>query len=289
MDKKIIYVLGCGRSGSTILGFCLGNAANTLDLGEVIEFTRFRGRPNGFDQSTENYAFWDRVLQLIETRDGEINFDRIKRLQNRFDKHYAIPLLFLPTLWLKPFGLAEYRKFLQSKYDGIFEQSQCQWFIDSSKYPSRLLHLRAIYGAETIKVAYLIRDPGILAKAFQNSEQSTTKSFLTGMLYYFGVNFASFVLFTLTPANNRIRIVYEKLVQFPKTSIETIGSRFGLDVSELLNKIENGLALKRGYIFNGNRMRIQKSIVFKQGSPRSATLPWHQGAITRLLKTVFMC
>ncbi len=290
MDKKIIYVLGCGRSGSTILGFCLGNAANALDLGEVIEFTRFCGRPNGFDESTDNYAFWDGVLNSIETRDGTIDFDHIKRLQNRFDKHHAIPLLFLPAFLLKPFGLLDYQKFLKSKYDGIFAQSNCQWFIDSSKYPSRLHHLRAIYGAEAIKVVYLIRDPGKLAKAFQNSEQSTAKSFLTSMLYYLGVNFFSLALFAVTPANDRIRIVYEQLIQFPNKYIETIGCRFKLDVAELMDKIRNGLALKRGYIFNGNRMRTQESIVFKQGSPPSmAMLPWHQGAITRLLKYVFMC
>ena len=288
LEKRIIYVLGCGRSGSTILGFCLGNAENTLDLGEVIEFTRFNGRPNGFTGSTENYLFWDRVLASIEAKNGKIDFDRVRRLQKRFDKHHAIPLLFLPASILKPFGLSEYRNFLKSKYDGIFAQSNCAWFIDSSKYPSRLIHLREIYGTEAVKVIYLVRDPGGVAKAFQNSAQSTTKRFALSMTYYFVLNSFSYLVYFLTPSKNRFRIVYEELIQFPCKYLDNIGHQFQLDVDRLLEKIRKGLELQRGYIFNGNRMRIKQSVIFKKGTPKLIALPWHQSAISKLLKFLFI-
>ncbi len=288
MEKRIIYVLGCGRSGSTILGFCLGNAENALDLGEVVEFTRFNGHPNGFNSNTKNYLFWDRVLTSIEAKNAEIDLSGVKRLQKRFDKHYAIPLLFLPTPILNQFGLSDYRKFLKAKYDGIFAQSNCEWFIDSSKYPSRLIHLREIYGKEAINVVYLIRDPGSVAIAFQNSAQSMTKGFAVSMTYYFVVNSFSYFVYLLTPSKNRIRIAYEELIQFPSIQLANIGHHFQLNVDRLLEKIKKGLELQRGYIFNGNRMRTKESVIFKKSTPKLITLPWHQTAISKLLKYVFM-
>lgn len=65
MSKRIIYIVGCGRSGSTLMGFALGNIAGALDLGEVMDFLRFRGHPNGFDSDSDNYQFWDGVLKLF--------------------------------------------------------------------------------------------------------------------------------------------------------------------------------------------------------------------------------
>jgi hypothetical protein len=41
--KKLIYIMGCGRSGSTILGFILNNGNSCLDLGEVIDFLKRKG------------------------------------------------------------------------------------------------------------------------------------------------------------------------------------------------------------------------------------------------------
>jgi len=38
--KKLIYVMGCGRSGTTILGVALGKGNKCLDLGEVVNFLK---------------------------------------------------------------------------------------------------------------------------------------------------------------------------------------------------------------------------------------------------------
>lgn len=288
-SKKIIYILGCGRSGSTILGFCLGNADNTLDLGEVIEFAKFKGHPNEFHPGSENYAFWESVVKQIEDSQGVIDFDRLLKLQKRFDNHYLFLLLLLfPEFLLAPFGLREYRKFLKLEYDSIFCQSEHGWYVDSSKYPTRLLHLRAIYGADRIKVVHLIRNPGALANAFQNKDhQSKTKSFLASMVYYLTINLFSVFIYFLTPPENRIHITYEKLVQFPTEYMELLGKKFHLDVQELSMKIENKLPLQRGFIFNGNRMRKKESVVFRKGEPSPVKLPLHQAILSNSIKFLF--
>lgn len=287
-NKKIIFILGCGRSGSTILGFCIGNIDKTLDLGEVIDFAKFKGCPNNFKPGSETYDFWERVVNHIEASQGSIDFDRLLRLQKRFDQHYSFLLLLLPELILAPFGLREYRTFLKLEYNSIFCQSEHDLYVDSSKYPTRLLHLQAIYGKNMIKVVYLIRNPGALANTFGNKDhQSNTKNFFSCMLYYLSINLFSVVTYFLTPSENRIRIVYEELIQSPTKYLKLLGKKFHLDVDKLLMKIENKLPLERGFLFNGNRMRKKESVVFRTNETSPINLPLYQSILSNSLKFLF--
>jgi hypothetical protein len=56
---KVIYIMGAGRSGSTIFGVALGNCEGIFDAGELEAWLRRSGVPNfGGDERTQ---FWSRV------------------------------------------------------------------------------------------------------------------------------------------------------------------------------------------------------------------------------------
>ena len=69
---KIIYIMGCGRSGTTILGYILGNGEKACDLGELIDFIKREGQPNGFGLETENGQFWHTIRQRMKGDIGVI-------------------------------------------------------------------------------------------------------------------------------------------------------------------------------------------------------------------------
>lgn len=89
--KKLIYVTACGRSGTTIFGYLLGNVRGVIDLGEVNEWLRFNGKPNGFGAGTENHDFWDHVMARFIDNWGSVpDFDALRQLQRRVDYHFAM-------------------------------------------------------------------------------------------------------------------------------------------------------------------------------------------------------
>lgn len=61
-----------------------------------------------------------------------------------------------------------------------------------------------------------------------------------------------------------MKVQYEELIQQPEATLRGIGDRFGLDVGDVIQKVERDMPLRRGYVFNGNRMRMQEQVVFRK-------------------------
>nr|MDA3930844.1 hypothetical protein [Prolixibacteraceae bacterium] len=63
MIHKIIYILGTGRTGTTLLGIALNNNPQIFDAGEILKFIKLHGQPHGFSKNSDNYRFWANVYQ----------------------------------------------------------------------------------------------------------------------------------------------------------------------------------------------------------------------------------
>ena len=59
--SKVVYIMGCGRSGTTLLGVILGNSRGALNVGELVDYPKFSGIPSGFDAESDNFKFWEKV------------------------------------------------------------------------------------------------------------------------------------------------------------------------------------------------------------------------------------
>lgn len=261
--RRILYVVGCGRSGSTILGFALGNLARAIDLGEVLDFVKFRGQPNGFGPETDNYRFWSGLLTGIEKRLGKrIDFDRLRSLQARVDTHTALLLALIPG-WRQA-ERAEWRTFLRALYDTLLDDPRFDIIVDSSKYPSRLWHLQSIYDERSLHVIHLLRDPLALARAFGTGEQSVSRGFVPSMMYYLYINASASLLTLGEKWRSTYRLFYEDFVADPESQLRRICEAFEFDPGASLTLIREERPLPRGFIFNGNRMRVLPSIVLKK-------------------------
>lgn len=286
MSKRIIYIVGCGRSGSTLMGFALGNITGALDLGEVMDFLRFRGHPNGFDSDSDNYQFWDGVLKdLLSSHD--VDLGKLEEIQTKLDSHSS----FLPSLLFGDYyrrkNMLVYQQYLKRLYDSIQEKSKDDVVIDSSKYPSHLLHLLRVYPDSRISVIHLVRDPIKLAGAFKNSVQSKPKSFFQTMLYYFAINIFAILVTRKLGKERYQRVFYEDFVASPERVLQRVGKAFKLDPKNAISKISNGEPLERGFVFNGNRMRLDQQVVFCKQAVHAVPKSLLEKIFTQLSALVF--
>lgn len=268
--KKLIYVTACGRSGTTILGYLLGNARHVLDLGEINEWLRFQGCPNGFGPGTENYQFWDRVMSRYVELGGRRDFVRLRRLQRRVDYHYAMLTQLATGYRFRSNECVEFRVFLTMLYQAIFEIGDARVFVDSSKYPSRLWHLSRILPKEDLMVIHLRRRPDAVIGAMQTGDQGKPRSKITASAYYYGVEFLIRQIVKTIPPDNVVNLEYEQMMRQPEACLREIGQKFNLDVGEVVDKIARQMPLNRGFVFNGNRMRMQESVVFRKAPVEGA-------------------
>ncbi|WP_200389824.1 sulfotransferase [Thiocapsa imhoffii] len=269
MKKQIIYIMGCGRSGSTILGYCLGNAANAVDLGEVLDYGPRKGLPSEFRIRQESLKFWNSVTSRLAEQTDWIGIEEFTKLQKRLDNHYVlIPLLYFPYL-LIPFGLKKYRKALKLIYQSIISSSPHQFYIDSSKYPSRLVHLNSLSPTLRLFTIYLVRDPSAVIDSFASPMQGP-KSFFPATAYYSVVNFFSILALQRTCKTAKCRVVYERLLEYPEAQLTEIATLIGLDIKPVLEKINNSEPLSRGFLMNGNRMSRQQEVFLKNSTLKSS-------------------
>ncbi|WP_200389737.1 hypothetical protein [Thiocapsa imhoffii] len=266
-QKKIIYIMGCGRSGSTILGYCLGNAEKAVDLGEVLDYGPRKGLPSDFRMRQESLNYWNSVTTRLAKQSDWIGIDEFTKLQKRLDNHYMIiPLLYFPFL-LIPFGLKKYRKALELLYQSITLSSPDQFYIDSSKYPSRLVHLSSISTRLRIFTIYLVRDPSAVIDSFAAPKQGP-KNFVPAIIYYSVVNFLSTLVLRRIDQKSNTRVFYEMFLENPGSYLKEISTLSGLDVRPVLTKIINSEPLSRGFLMNGNRMSRKQEVFLTKSTAK---------------------
>jgi hypothetical protein len=272
--KQIIYIGGCGRSGSTILGLTLGNSDRTLDLGEVVDFARFEGKPNGFEAGSANYVFWQRIVSEVASDIGECNWPELKRLTARYDSHAGL-MLSLITCGLFPRRCrARYYDYISSLYRRIMNTEGVDVFVDSSKYPGRLYHLAEALGDGSITVVHLVRSPVDVARSLRTTLQSAGKSWLAALTYYFAVNLMMNAVIRRARLKHVV-IRYEDFVDKPAETLRIIGQAARIDVESVVSKVMSEAPLERGYMFNGNRMRLLPRITLRRNTNEdAATSTW---------------
>jgi hypothetical protein len=132
---KIIYIVGDGRSGSTLLDSVLNNTEKSISIGEFSRFwTRYiEGTSNcGCGKNICHCDLWSKIIKETELKFSISLGDIEKRIfQLRYFKNFKnIDKFINDPEWREFCNLIKY------VYQRIFEISESEIIIDSSKYPS---------------------------------------------------------------------------------------------------------------------------------------------------------
>lgn len=262
MDNKVkvLYIAGCGRTGSTIIGNALGQVQGFTHVGELLELwgNLAPGRPPcGCGVPVNACKMWEQVLkeaygcvreplisQMLEFRNSETGLRNFPRA--------AISMSWLRRRLAKP--LVE----LERLYRAIQRTFNCQVIVDSSKYPMYLYFLHLIDAIDPY-VLHLVRDPRAWAYAFLN--KTVREGYvlylkpLTSSRQWNARNWAVEAMsggFRHCP----LRLRYEDFVANPRESLQRIQTLVGAASSLLPLRGEHIVNLNPQHTVSGNPNRF---------------------------------
>jgi len=258
--KKIIYIIGAARSGTTLLAIILGNAKNVVSGGELNRYPKRKGIPPNCKEGSENFNFWRRMREKLSPL---LNFEKLDDLHSKYEYHWSVIKYMIG--WPKGKAHKQYQQFLKDFYNHLFKLTRAHIIIDSSKYPGRALNISHCLPYE-INYIYLKCDPVSVVNSFAKKDiEQPTKSWLSANFYYLIVNMLCvFTIKKLRKKHRVIEIKYEHLIMQPEQVLKNIQKELDCDLSTAIEKIELNRELKTGKLFDGNRIRLKGAIKLKR-------------------------
>lgn len=231
-DKiKVLYIAGCSRSGSTILGNILGQIDGFFNVGELRYIWRLSFIENwlcGCGARFRDCEVWKAILKEAFGRIDHIDADEMLRLCESGTRTRHLPLMLMPGgKSLLAARSSRYLANLEKLYRAIQSTTGCKVIVDSSKLPS-YAHTLGMVPAIDLHIAHLIRDPRAVAYSwgrkkfypdlgadmlrhapFRSSLLWGVWNILTGML-------------PMHRPNRYLRLQYENFIDRPQEAISHI-------------------------------------------------------------------
>jgi len=267
MKNKIIYILGAGRSGTTLVDIILGNSDDIFSCGELVRFPELRGIPHGFSSKSDNYMFWKSIEKKIFSVLKE-SYKELSKLSKKIEFHLTFFLILFRLV--SPLSLKKYRKYVNTLFRALFDSINESIVIDSSKYAGRGLGLLRYLEYE-LYIIYVQRDPVKVVEAFkkQGLEQEK-KCFLIANIYYLLVNFICRIVFFKTKKSHRYLLKYENFISNTEEELKNIQKHFNISLEGPIQLAKQNNKFKVGLLFEGNRIRLKKYIYLNKAlSPHS--------------------
>lgn len=251
---KVLYILGCHRSGSTILTILLGNHSGIFGAGELGGYCKSSGLPKRSNNRLLN--FWKSVKNEMENNlNGQLFMEKYDPSELESNSYFIKHILGKN----KKDELNSYYQYIEQLYLSISKVSNRQIIIDSSKSISKAYILCKLFKANNnvkIKFIHLVRDP----RGVVHSCLKSNKSILHGILFYLKTNFWAEIFKTIVPSSKLITVRYEDLLFSRKHILQHLTRFVGVSLDEISRKIENSVYFDTGFLFNGNRIKGKDNI-----------------------------
>ncbi len=250
---KVLYVMGAGRSGSTILGVALGNCADMFFAGELNRWLPRSGVPPRED--VQRRLFWSGVRDDVDGA-AELFGGRSTYLER------SSALLDIRKWPTRRRLRRRYRAVSEDLYLAIRRATGLDYIVDTSHYPLRALELQALEGID-LYILYLVRDPrSVVASLGRDDVAERRFDAPTSNVYLWLTHLLSVVVFLRQPRARRLFVRYEDFLASPETVLRQILRRVGSAAGP-----PESSALRTGVPFHGNRLIGSEVVVLE---PRTA-------------------
>ncbi|RLC81454.1 MAG: hypothetical protein DRI61_03885 [Chloroflexi bacterium] len=244
----LLYILGSGHCGSTLLDLLLNGHSQVLGLGEIRAMHRYialakgAGLPSSPGKDwleVKSHPFdtplWQKVRECYEATSGR-QFDEIDLRFPRWSK----------LLRWQEGDIKKWNEPNEALLMCLHKVSGAKVLTDSSKSPHRLYLLRKA-GVYKIKVIHLVRD----GRAIVNSYLRKYGDIMVALRRWAGPALTAFYLKRLFPERDWLRVRYERLCTDPEGTLKEICSFVRIEFEPQM------LAYRSHPYFGigGNRMR----------------------------------
>lgn len=290
--KKIVMIVGAGRSGSTLLDKALGSHSKCFSLGEIVNFHQEFKRAHhvlcGCSSLLQDCPFWNSLMRSIDLAFYEkiledpyafsfhTGTDRGKPAAraNRFMQTF---LLLLKWKTRTDPSLRESITNTSVLYDAIMRQTGASVLIDSSKNLFRALAIERDLAQYRIKFIHLVRDGRAVLHSTQkgfykidlfNETEKRRVEIIhedekveaeTAINTWRKDNLKALLYLKLFRGNNSILIRYEDFADFPAPTLKRICRFIGIPFESAMLRLDR----KTNHMICGNPSRINAKKIEK--------------------------
>jgi hypothetical protein len=267
----VLYIVGCGRSGSTLVERMLGAVpgfSNVGELARVFPSVATQDQRCGCGRLFSTCPFWQDVgAKAFGGWDADL-LRRVTGLQRRLIRHRFVPALSVPGLGSKQFRaeLGEYVEAFQALYAAVGQVSGARVVVDASKSPTQLLALRKSADLD-LRVLNVVRDPRGVAnswskvgvtKPHDHDGVQVMRSYAPRRtaLIWSTIQAETALLRAASPHDALLR--YEDLVVEPRTTLAKALTALGLgaDTRDLSHIDGRAVNLEASHGISGNPSRF---------------------------------
>ena len=286
---NILYIMGRGHNGSTVLDLILGNHHEIQSVGELSSGLR-RGVEEicTCGKNLAECEFWTPIRSELDEQYPKVKSDGYAIMLSYVDNFYRMPQLI--TRWFLPRWVKEqYQPMTNDLFEAIAENGQSQIVVDSSKEFSRAAYLLSRF-PDKAKAIYLVRDGrAILWSYLKRYRKEGTFNFMRKkrkvnrfwpvmliLIASFVVSEIFALILKLLYGKRILTVRYEDICKTPMKELIRIGDFAGVDLRELGAKVEAKEPLQIGHNIGGNAMRrsntsnfvFKPDLVWKEKLPR---------------------
>jgi Sulfotransferase family len=265
---KVIYVMGAGRSGSTILGVTLGNCEGIFFAGELDKWLARSGVPQLDD--AERMQFWRRSRDRVESAEDLFGYSAHRCLERS-------SALFRVRDWPRRAHLRKpYRRISEELYRAIVDETGADCVVDTSHYPLRARELQGITGID-LYLLFLVRDPQSVVASFSRSDVPERRfNTPTANAYLWLTYLVCLFVFLRHPRDRRLFVRHEDFLSNPDAVLREIFALIGSSAA-----VPDLARLRTGVAFQGNRL-LQSSELALEPTPKRRARSSRSTAILQL-------
>jgi hypothetical protein len=237
----VVYVMGAGRSGSTILGVALGNCAGVCFAGELDKWLPRGGEPKLKDPA--RVEFWRDVGARVADPDG-VRKGKAHRYLER-----SSALLRPGRVRARRRLQATYRRVTGELYEAVAATAATNCIVDTSHYPLRAREVQSLTNVD-LYLLLLVRDPQSVVASFAKDDVAERRfSPFTTRAYLLLTYLLSSWVFLKHPRERRAVLFYEDLLDDPRGVLEELLERVGVHA-----EVPDFTSLSTGVPLHGNRL-----------------------------------
>ena len=270
---KILYLMGAGHVGSTVIDVVIGAHPRIESLGEAWKLPLAWADPGSericaCGAPIPACAFWREARKVWAELVGDDDVARYVRGMQRFDgsgNAAAWPRL----LRLRHGPGAEARDYLRRNlalYEAVARVGGKPTIVESSLSPRRAFVLASTPGID-LRLVHVVRDGRGVIWSHQNpAKAAVRKSFEPRTTrhvtrYWLTANLQSAFVYAHVPPERRMRLRYEDFVIDPEAALARVGAFVGEDLTGLLTP---ALSLRQPvperHTPGGNRVRLLREV-----------------------------
>lgn len=267
-EPQLLYIMGMGRSGTTILEILLSSGDDAVGLGEatyVFEDGFQAGKACTCGASVHDCVIWGELARELEANEAS----QAQRVLRTVERHVTFPFT---ALGLLPQRLVDqYVAFNRRLYAAVAEASRASWLIDASKYAGRAVMMDRI--RPRTKVLCIVRHPAAVIASFRKRGlEQPPKSAAMALLYY-AYTLACLWWVVRRHHTGALVIAYEDLLADPESVLARIESWSGMDLADARRRVREHDVLTPGHIVTGNRLRFRTDLRFRREDPSPPPAP----------------